>query len=199
MNSPNETFYPLSYWFDLFAYSYIFDSLFFFVLTPISLISLCLKIIAFRVLNKSQFLKSKFFCYMKSYVLNGILQSVIIMTTFTMNTHSFFEFTNTYEALFYGIYIYFCVISGSLLFSSFLEILMVIERLFYFLPTRFKCFKYIQIKIVLLATLILTSFMSATSGVATCMLCDARASPKIATPKFFFINLTLFRAFFISI
>ena len=38
------------------------------------------------------------------------------------------------------------------------------------------------------------------SDVAQCMRCDARASPKITTPKFFFfINLNLFRAFFIFI
>ena len=162
MNSTNETFYPLSYWFDLFGYTYIFDSLYFFALTPICLISLGLNIITFRVLIRKPFMKSRFFSYMRHYVLNGIFQSLILMTTFIINTHNFFEFTNTYEALFYGIYIYFCLFSSSLLFGSCLETLMVIERSLYFLPAKFKKIKIINIKIVFLITMVLSVFMSAT-------------------------------------
>ena len=161
MNSTNETFYPLSYWFDLFGYTYIFDSLYFFALTPICLISLGLNIMTFHALNKKPFMKSRFFSYMRYYVFNGIFQSLISMTTFIINTHNFFEFTNTYEALFYGIYIYFSLFSSSLLFGSCLEILMVIERSLYFLPAKFKKIKIINIKIISIIVLLISVFINA--------------------------------------
>ena len=141
MNSTNETFYSLAYWYDLFGFSYIVDILYFYVSTPISLVSFCLNITSFYVLNKKPFLKSKFFTYMRLYVLSNTFLSLLLTTTFIMGTHNIFEFTNSYECIFYGTYIFACFQSALLLFSSLLEILMIIERSLYFLPVRFKTIK----------------------------------------------------------
>ena len=138
MNSSNATYYPLSFWFAEFGYPEILDYLNFYTITPLSLISLCLNIITYRILIRAPFLNSQFYSYMKLYVLNGAVLSLVLMTSFIYSTRGIFEFTNSYGASLYGLYSSGFFQATLLIFSSGLEILLVLERLFYFLPASFK-------------------------------------------------------------
>ena len=143
MNSTNATNYPLTYWFDHFGFPYILDLINFYTITPLSLISLCLNIITYHILVKVPFLNSEFYSYMKLYVLNATFLSLLLMTTFIVSTHNIFEFTNSYGAEFYTLYLYGFFQSILLIFGSGLEFLLLIERSLYFSPTSFKNIKII--------------------------------------------------------
>ena len=63
---------------------------------------------------------------------------MLLMSTFIGASNRFFNFTNSYQAFFYTSYIYIPVQSILYLYSSLLEICLVIERAVFFLPSRFK-------------------------------------------------------------
>ena len=155
MNSSNVTYYPLSFWFAQFGYPQTLDSLNFYTITPLSLISLCLNIIAYRILVKAPFSNSEFYGYMKFYVLNGACLSLVLMTSFITSTRNIFEFTNSYGAGLYGLLSCGFLQATFLIFGSILEVLLLVERSFYFLPASFRSIKIVfKSKIFLLLCLI---------------------------------------------
>ena len=143
MNSTNATFYPLTYWFAKFGFPYKLDLLNFYTITPLSLISLCLNVFAYRILIKAPFLNSEFFGFMKYYVLYGAFFSLVLTTSFTSFTRNIFDFTNSYGACLYGLYSSGFFHAALVIFGSGLEILLLFERSLYFSPSSFKNMKII--------------------------------------------------------
>ena len=146
MNSSNETFYPLDYWFGLYGFPYILDIITAYALTPIWFLSLILSIFSLFLLCRTQYLASNFFRYMRLYVANCLTLSVMSLTTVLSLTRRFFSISNTYEAAFYGIYVLFTAQSSLYLFSSCVEICLVVERILYLLPRSFRRIKLISFK-----------------------------------------------------
>ena len=138
MNSSNVTYYPLEYWFEVFGYIESMEIVSTYIVLPIGLISFMLNSLTFIVLQKQSFLGSVFFSYMKLYIFNGAMLSLICSTYFITATHKILSFPNTYEALAYGIYFFVSVQPIFFLYSCFLEICVVIERSLYFLPKKFR-------------------------------------------------------------
>ena len=146
MNSSNETFYPLDYWFSLYGYPYITDAIFAYVTTPIWVLSLILSIFSLLILRKAPFYASNFFSYMRLYVLNCLILSVVSPTIVIGFTRKFFSITNTYEATFYNNYIFMTAEITLVLFSSCIEICLVVERILYFLPGKYMRIKFLDFK-----------------------------------------------------
>ena len=144
MNSTNETFYPIDHWFDFYGYTLIGDTIVTYFITSAWLFSLVLSIFSLFILLKSPFFASNFFRYMRLYVANCLILSVISATTIFAATHRFFSITNTYESIFYSIYVHLFTTSSLFLFSSCIEICLSVERILYLLPTRFKRIKLIS-------------------------------------------------------
>ena len=138
MNSTNETYYPLEFWFEAFGIPKYLDLISAYIILPIGLISFLLNVLAFIVLRKQSFQKSLFFSYMKLYILNGAILSLICSTTFIFIAQKIFSFSNTYYADAYGAYVFTPVQTMFFLYTSLLEICILIERLLYFLPSRFR-------------------------------------------------------------
>ena len=146
MNSTNNTIKSLDSWLKAYGYPFYLEILYIFILTPLSVLTFASNLVTYMVLRKKQFMTSEFFRYLRLYVLNGCIISLIIITAFTSVTHQLFKFTNTYETIFYGCYIYFPLLSIFYFFSSLLEICVVFERLLFFLPRRFKRIKILSFK-----------------------------------------------------
>ena len=144
MNSTNFTFKSLDSWLKAYGYPFYLEILYIFILTPLSVLTFTSNLVTYLVLRKKQFMNSEFFRYLRLYVLNGCIISLIIITAFTSVTHQLFKFTNTYETIFYGCYIYFPLLSIFYFFSGLLEICVVFERLLFFLPRRFKRIKILS-------------------------------------------------------
>ena len=145
MNSSNETFYPLDFWFSLYGNPYIVDIITAYFITPVWLVSLILSIFSLFILRKAPFLASFFFSYMRLYVANCIILSVLSLKTILAFTRRFFTIANTIEAAFYGIYGFLFVQNSLFLFSSSIEICLVVERNLYLLPRSFRRIKLISI------------------------------------------------------
>lgn len=143
MNSTNKTFYPLDYWFSLYGYSYFGDIILAYAITPVWLASLILSIFSILVLLKAPFWGPKFFDYMRLYVANCLILSLMSLTTILAFTRRFFKVANTNEAAFYGCYVFFPAQNSLFLFSSCIEICLVVERNLYLLPARFRRIKLI--------------------------------------------------------
>ena len=138
MNSSNETYYSLDYWFEAFGYPKNIDIVSTCIVLPTGLISFALNILTFLVLRKECFSKSLFFSYIKLYILNGAILSLISSTLFILITQRLFSFANTYVATAYTNYFFIPIQPMFFLYSCFLEICIVIERSMYFLPRRFR-------------------------------------------------------------
>ena len=87
MNSSNVTYYPLDYWFEVFGYPESIEIVSTYIVLPIGLISFMLNVLTFIVLQKQSFLGSIFFSYMKLYIFNGAILSLIFSTHFITATH----------------------------------------------------------------------------------------------------------------
>ena len=137
MNSSTETYFSVDYWFDKFGYPKYVDIISTFIILPTGLISFALNLLTFMVLRKECFLKSLFFRYMRVYIINGAILSIICSTVFILLAQRMFSFTNTYDGMAYN-YIFTLLQPIFFLFSCFLEIFILIERSMYFLPKRFR-------------------------------------------------------------
>ena len=144
MNSSNETYYPLDFWFEALGFPKNLEILTVYIIAPLGIMSFLLNLLTFMVLCKKCFLGSIFFSYMKLYIFSGTILSLISSTFFILVTQRLFRFSNTYEAVAYSLYFFSSVQPMFFLYCCFLEICIVIERSFYFLPKRFRKFQNID-------------------------------------------------------
>ena len=128
------------------------------LLIPLSLIAVGLNALVFMVLKGKEFKTKTFFSYFQFNVINSILLSLVITTSFFCFTKNVFEFTNSYAANFYYCYIYTPLLSTFYINNSLLEILIVVERCLYFMPSRLK--KLIDYKKLGVLVLLISFFVS---------------------------------------
>lgn len=155
MNSSNETFYPIDFWLSLYGYPFIQELITTYAITPIWFLSVILSIFSLFILSKNPFSAQPFFSYIRLYVTNTLILSVLALTTFLAFTHKIFIFTNTYEAVFYSIYVFFTAHNSLILFSSCIEICLIVEKILYLLPRRFRRIKLMSFKKFFLSLFIL--------------------------------------------
>ena len=127
----------LDYWYRYYGTTWLVDILYMFALTPLALVSFILNLASLHILLKSPFSSSIIFSYLRVYIGNSIILSVLLMTVFISNTYRIFDFTNTYGAIAYGAYIHTPATAIFYFNSTLLEILIIVERTLKFLPARF--------------------------------------------------------------
>ena len=152
----------LDYWLSLVGSTKLLDSLYLYVLTPISAMAFILNSIALKIFFKKTFQNSTFYSYLKMLVINSLFLSLLQTTAFTNKTYRLFSFTNTYEAMFYGCYFYTPLVSILYINISLLEICIIVRRILYFNKYPFIFRKYFKTKIVcsiLLLISILVNFL----------------------------------------
>ena len=133
MNSSNEAYFSLDYWFNAFGFPQNIDIISTYIVLPTGLISFALNLLTFMVLRKELFFRS-----MRVYFINGAILSIICSTVFILLAQRMFSFPNTYGAILYTIYFFSTLQPMLFLFSRFLQIFIVFERSMYFLPQRFR-------------------------------------------------------------
>ena len=146
MNSSNETYFSLDTWFSLFQFPLIGDIICAYILTPVWLLSLIFSLFSLFILFKPAFFASNFFSFIRLYVINCLILSVLASTAIFASTRRIFSITNTYEANFYGVYVYFTAHNSLVLYSNSIEICLVVERILYLLPARYRRIKLIGFK-----------------------------------------------------
>ena len=140
-NQTEAIFYTLDEWFAVFASTFDMDVVYVLVLIPLSALSFILNSFTFRVLLSEQFNLSFIYSYFRLYVFNSLIISLLLTTTFVSNSYRYFEFTNTYASITYGIYVFTPILTVLYFYSSLLEIIIIIERTEKFLPPRFRYLK----------------------------------------------------------
>ena len=123
-------------------YTYVY------LLIPSSLIAIGVNILIFMVLRSKEFKAKTFFFFFRLNVINSIILSLVIMTSFVGLTKKVFEFTNSYAAGVYSAYFYGPLSSILYLNNSLLEIGIVIERSLYFMPSKYNRLKLTDFKIL---------------------------------------------------
>lgn len=116
------------------------------LLIPLSLIAVGFNITILMVLKSKEFKAKTFFDYFQLNVINSIILSLVITTSFVGLTKNIFEFTNSYAASFYFCYIYTPLLSTFYMTNSLLEICIVYERCVYFMPSKYNKLKLIHFK-----------------------------------------------------
>ena len=146
MNSSNATFYRLEEWFSIFGYTHIADIITAYIITPVWLLTIILSMFSLFILLKPSFFASNFFKYMRLYVTICLILSLLSLTTILATTRTLFSITNPYKATFYCIYAFSTAQNILFLFSSCIEICLVVDRISNLLPTSFKRIKLIGFK-----------------------------------------------------
>lgn len=121
-------------WIQVSGIVYSIDTLYIHVLAPISLVGLILNFVCLKILNKKEFSLNQLFSYLKLYVVCSLILCFGISLAFICTTNHAFEFTKTYAARFIGCYILIPVVTITYTYSSILDILITLERLYSFLP-----------------------------------------------------------------
>ena len=134
----------LDEWFVVFASTLDMDILYVLVLIPLSALSFIMNSLTFKVLLSEQFNLSFIYSYFRLYVFNSLIISLILSTTFISNSYRYFEFTNTYASITYGIYVFTPILTVLYFYSSLLEIIIIIERTEKFLQPRFRFLKRVD-------------------------------------------------------
>lgn len=117
-----------------FASTWTLDSIYLFLIAPFGIIGFILNLVSFFILNQSEFNKVHIYSYFKIITINSALLCLIQSTLFISLTYRYFAFSNTYEANFYGTYIYIPVSNVFLLYASLLDMCISIERSSIFYP-----------------------------------------------------------------
>ena len=159
-SSSNETILVASDLFSLIGKLSVIQLMHIYFLVPLSLIAVGFNIIIFMTLTNKEFEAKKFFAYFRLNVINSIILSLIIATSFIGLTKNVFEFTNSYAANFYFCFIYTPLLSTFYLNNSLLEIFIVVERCLYFMPSRCNKLKLINYKILGVVTFLLSFLVS---------------------------------------
>ena len=117
-----------------FASTWTLDSIYLFLIAPFGVLGFILNLLSFFILNHSEFNKVNIYGYFKVITINSALLCLIQSTLFISLTYRYFAFSNTYEANFYGTYIYIPVSNVFLLYGSLLDMCISIERSSIFYP-----------------------------------------------------------------
>ena len=133
-NKTDENAYSLDDWYEMFGVTFEMDIGYVYVLVPISLCSFGLNLLAFIVLLNKKFNLSVVYSYFRLYMFNSIIISLILVTTFISNSYRIFSFTNTYESITYGIYVFTPILTVLYFYGNLLEIFIIIERTEKYLP-----------------------------------------------------------------
>ena len=166
MNSTNSTnIQSLDYWFNYYGVTFTIDIMYMYFLTPISIVSFLLNSISLYTLTSNrQFNKSILYKYLKLYILNSIIISLLLISAFTPNTYRIFEFTNTHLALAYGSYILTPVISFFYFYSTLLEICISLERSLKFYPAKYRFKKIRNFNSICLVMLLFSAVLNIPFG-----------------------------------
>ena len=158
-NNQTQTYLSLYQWLNLVGSYFIYDYLYTYLITGLSIIAFGFNLFSWLVLRKRIFPSTGFYRFMKVYTLNGMILSLLLSTTFLITSYNLFSFVNSYAITFYDVYIFTPLFSAFYLNSSLLQIWMVIERMLYFLPEKFKRFRIIRFKRFCLGLFIISVFI----------------------------------------
>ena len=131
----NKTiFISKSEWLEVFGLSPFLDTLFAFLLTPISFIGFLLNLFTLFILIQKEFYEAPIFNFFRVYTINSAILDLILTTFVIIPTYKLIEIFDSNEAYIYGAYIYISLFSTLYFFNSFLDIFIILERLSYFVP-----------------------------------------------------------------
>lgn len=122
-------------WFEIFGSNMILDSLYIYLMTPVSFIGFLLNLLSFYIFTKNRFDSTPIFAYFKVYTINSSIICLLSSTYFVIVTYKYFEFSNTFESRVYGCYVYIPILTTAYFYSGVLDVYISLERLFYFLPS----------------------------------------------------------------
>ena len=131
----------LDKWFDYFGLTFEMDITYVYVLIPISVISSCLNFLTFIVLSNKEFNLSVFYSYLRLYIFNSLMISMLLITTFVSNSYRIFSFTNSFWSIAYGIYVFTPILTVLYFYSNLLEFCLIMERTEKFLPAKYRFIK----------------------------------------------------------
>ena len=134
MNSTNNQTSSVFYltkdqWLDFFGASFLMDSIKVYLFTPLALLGVILNLISFVVFNLKDFRDQPLYSYLRIFTLNSILIEGLQSTVILAKAYKYFDFANTYAALFYYSYLYKPILSTGYFYGTVLDVLITLERI----------------------------------------------------------------------
>ena len=102
----------------------------------------------------------RIFGYFQLYIFNSIIISLILVTTFISNSYRIFSFTNTYESITYGIYVFTPILTVLYFYGNLLDILIIIERTEKYLPAKYRYSKRLEFNKICLTSFIFSILLN---------------------------------------
>ena len=164
LTAPNQTnmviFLSKSEWLEKLGFTWLMDGLYIFLVAPFDLLGMLLNLISFIVLCRPVFKKIPLFSYLKVYFINSLLVNLIEFLVLFAHGYCILDFPNSPIVSFFFVYFYVPFLNASIMFGSFLDICISIERILHFTnKLNFMC-KYSTLKISLILLSLLAYFLN---------------------------------------
>ena len=159
-NDTDEVSYSLDDWYKIYGVTFGMDIGYVYVLVPVSLIAFGLNILTFIILLNKKFNLSIVYSYFRLYIFNSIIISLVLVTTFISNSYRIFSFTNTYESITYGIYVFTPILTVLYFYGNLLDILIIIERTEKYLPAKYRYSKRLEFNKICLTSFIFSILLN---------------------------------------
>lgn len=125
-----EMFTSKDFWLDKFGYTLLTNSLYLYIITPISIIGMALNLLSLFILCKKKFLKNQLYTYLRVYTLNSLIINTLESLFFLRHSFDYFEISSSIVTSYFTSYIYFPMINITFLNASLLDIFLSLDRAF---------------------------------------------------------------------
>ena len=154
LTAPNQAnmviFLSKSEWLEKLGFTWLMDGLYIFLVAPFDLLGMLLNLISFIVLCRPVFNKIPLFSYLKVYFINSLLVNLIEFLVLFAHGYCILDFPNSPIISFFFVYLYVPFLNSSIMFGSFLDICISIERISHFTNKLNFMRKYSTLKISLI-------------------------------------------------
>jgi hypothetical protein len=118
------------FWMNKFGYTLLTNSLYLYIITPISIIGMVLNLLSLYILCKKKFLKNQLYTYLRVYTLNSLMINSLESLFFLRHSFDYFEISSSIITSYFTSYIYFPLINITFLNASLLDIFLSMDRAF---------------------------------------------------------------------
>ena len=131
---------------------WIYDTLYLFVIPPVSFLSLMGNMLAYSILSRPYFNHKPLYTYLRAICLNSSVYDLITIMNVIWMPRRHLDLANSELAAYLQCYLKFPIIFSTYLYGCLLDIILAIDRLFELTNRKhkFKCFQPYRICIILL-------------------------------------------------
>ena len=160
-NNSSESYFSKEHWYALFGSTPLLNAIFLYLVTPFAILGVFANILSFYILGSEKLKTIPLYSYLRVYSINSLFICLMESIFFIPNTYGRLSISNSYGSVFYISYFHVGLQNTLVLFGSFMDICISLDRIVVFYPkVRSKLLNLSHYKISLVLFLISAAICS---------------------------------------